>query len=64
MSAGRLPLDVEAQWIDYTAAGAADAADFDRVATAVLAKVDLAEDVFLLGLRAGRPSSRGRPRGV
>jgi putative ABC transport system ATP-binding protein len=49
--AGNLPLDVEAQWIDYTAAGAADAADFDRVATEVLAKVDLAEDVFLLGLR-------------
>ncbi|MCA3263118.1 MAG: ABC transporter ATP-binding protein [Telmatospirillum sp.] len=49
--AGNLPLDVEAQWIDYAAAGAADAADFDRVATEVLAKVDLAEDVFLLGLR-------------
>jgi ABC-type multidrug transport system fused ATPase/permease subunit len=49
--AGNLPLDVEAQWIDYAAAGAADAADFDRVASEVLAKVDLAEDVFLLGLR-------------
>ncbi len=49
--AGNLPLDVEAQWIDYAAAGATDAADFDRVATEVLAKVDLAEDVFLLGLR-------------
>jgi ABC-type multidrug transport system fused ATPase/permease subunit len=49
--AGNLPLDVEAQWIDYAAAGAADAADFDRVASEILAKVDLAEDVFLLGLR-------------
>jgi ABC-type multidrug transport system fused ATPase/permease subunit len=49
--AGNLPLDIEAQWIDYSTAGASDAADFDRVASAILAKVDMAEDVFLLGLR-------------
>ena len=49
--AGNLALDVEAQWIDYTAAGAADAADFDRIASGILATVDMADDVFLLGLR-------------
>ncbi len=49
--AGNLPLDVEAQWVDYAQAGASDAADFDRVAAEVLTRVDLAEDVFQLGLR-------------
>jgi len=49
--AGNLPLDVEAQWVDYAQSGAKDAADFDRVAAEVLTRVDLAEDVFQLGLR-------------
>ncbi len=49
--AGNLALDVEAQWVDYAQAGAKDAADFDRVAAEVLTRVDLAEDVFQLGLR-------------
>ncbi len=58
--AGNLALDVEAQWIDYAQAGAADAADFDRVATEVLTRVDLAEDVFQFGLR-GRIDPKRKP---
>ncbi|MBI3506781.1 MAG: ATP-binding cassette domain-containing protein [Proteobacteria bacterium] len=48
---GNLALDIEAQWVDYAQAGAKDAADFDRVAAELLTRVDLAEDVFQLGLR-------------
>ncbi|MBI1245773.1 MAG: ATP-binding cassette domain-containing protein [Alphaproteobacteria bacterium] len=57
--AGNLPYDVEAQWVDYTQAGAADAADFDRVAAEMLTRVDLAEDIFQMGLR-GRIDPRKR----
>jgi len=49
--AGNLPLDIDAQWVDYAQAGAKDAADFDRVAADFLMRVDLAEDIFQLGLR-------------
>jgi ABC-type multidrug transport system fused ATPase/permease subunit len=58
--AGNLPLDVEAQWVDYAQAGAKDAADFDRVAAEMLTRVDLAEDVFQLGLR-GRIDPARKP---
>jgi ABC-type multidrug transport system fused ATPase/permease subunit len=57
---GNLALDVEAQWVDYAQAGAADAADFDRVAAEVLTRVDLAEDVFQFGLR-GRIDPKRKP---
>jgi putative ABC transport system ATP-binding protein len=49
--AGNLPLDIEALWVDYAQTGAKDPADFDRVAAELLTRVDLAEDVFQLGLR-------------
>lgn len=57
---GNLPLDVTDQWIDYARAGAADAAAFDALAAKLLEKVDLAEDVFVFGLR-GRVDPKQKP---
>lgn len=57
---GNLPLDVTDQWIDYARAGAADAASFDALAAKLLEKVDLAEDVFVFGLR-GRVDPKQKP---
>lgn len=58
--AGNLPLDVEDNWIDYSRAGVANAEQFDGIAARVLERVDLAEDVFLFGLR-GRVDPRAKP---
>jgi putative ABC transport system ATP-binding protein len=58
--AGNLPLDVQDNWVDYARAGAATAEEFDAIASRVLESVDLAEDVFLFGLR-GRVDPRAKP---
>lgn len=58
--AGNLDLDVNDEWIDYARAGAADAAAFDAIAARLLEKVDLAEDVFVFGLR-GRIDPKSKP---
>jgi ABC-type multidrug transport system fused ATPase/permease subunit len=57
---GNLDLDVTDEWIDYGRAGVADAAAFDVAAAALLEKVDLAEDVFVFGLR-GRVDPKLKP---
>ena len=43
--------DVDADWIDYAAAGVADAAELEKRAIEVLALVDMEDDVYRLGLR-------------
>ncbi|MCM0019458.1 MAG: ABC transporter ATP-binding protein/permease [Tagaea sp.] len=58
--AGNLALDVTDEWIDYARAGAADAAAFDARIAHLLDKVDLAEDVFVFGLR-GRIDPKEKP---
>jgi putative ABC transport system ATP-binding protein len=57
---GNVDLDVTDEWVDYARAGAADAAAFDALAARILEKVDLAEDVFVFGLR-GRVDPARKP---
>ena len=49
--AGNIDLDHEADWVDHAAAGAATPAELDARLLYLLAKVDLTEDVYALGLR-------------
>jgi ABC-type multidrug transport system fused ATPase/permease subunit len=49
--AGNSDLDIEAEWTDYQNAGAATPEEFQRRTHAVLAAVDLDDDVYQLGLR-------------
>jgi putative ABC transport system ATP-binding protein len=48
--AGNSPLDSEADWIDYSAAGAEDSEQLQERITAVLRAVDIEEDVYRFGL--------------
>jgi len=48
---GNIDLDIEADWIDYEAAGVKDQAGLRDRIVEVLRKVDLDQDVYLLGLR-------------
>jgi ABC-type multidrug transport system fused ATPase/permease subunit len=48
---GNLPLDVEADWIDYAAAGVKDDAELRARTVEIIRLVDLDQDVYGLGLR-------------
>ena len=48
---GNIELNLDADWIDYEAAGVADRAALRDRAVEVLRKVNLDQDVYLLGLR-------------
>jgi len=48
---GNIDLDIEADWIDYEAAGVKDQAGLRDRLVEVLRKVDLDQDVYLFGLR-------------
>ena len=52
MRAGNTVLDINAEWIDYGAADAADAAELEQRIHDVLATVELEETMFELGLRS------------
>lgn len=58
--AGNTDLDSEADWVDHVAAGVDDPRQFDVRLLEVLARVDLAEDIYNLGLR-GRIDPERRP---
>ena len=49
--AGNLDLDHEADWVDLQAAGADTPAELDARLLQLLARVDLADDIYALGLR-------------
>src|SRR5262249_13862705 len=49
---GNIDFDIEAEWIDYEAAGVADRAALIERVVAILALVELDQDVYLLGLRS------------
>jgi putative ABC transport system ATP-binding protein len=49
--AGNTPLDNEANWVDHVAAGVDDPKQFDTRLLELLAKIDLAEDIYNFGLR-------------
>ena len=51
LKSGNNPYDIDADWIDYEAADAADAKGLTERAMKVLATVGLEEDVFQFGLR-------------
>jgi ABC-type multidrug transport system ATPase subunit len=50
-AAGNMALDFNADWIDYAAAGAANADELHQRAVAVLHAVDLSDDIYRFGLR-------------
>ncbi|MFO0988723.1 MAG: ATP-binding cassette domain-containing protein, partial [Alphaproteobacteria bacterium] len=50
-SAGNIPDDPGADWIDYQAAGVADLAALERRALEILTIVDMDDDMYQLGLR-------------
>ena len=50
-TAGNIPDDPKADWIDYAAAGAPDHAALERRALEVLTLVDMDDDMYQLGLR-------------
>lgn len=49
--AGNLPLDVEADWVDWSRAGIEDRRQFAARAMELLEAVDMADDVYQFGLR-------------
>src|SRR6266851_386092 len=57
---GNTDLDPGADWVDYEAAGAKDAAELIARTVEILRRVDLDEDVYSLGLR-GRLDLKQRP---
>jgi ABC-type multidrug transport system fused ATPase/permease subunit len=48
---GNIDYDIEADWIDYAAAGVKDHAELTERVVEVLRRVDLDQDIYLLGLR-------------
>jgi len=50
-ASGNIELDIEADWIDYEAAGVADEDELTRRCVELLRRVDLDEDVYGFGLR-------------
>jgi putative ABC transport system ATP-binding protein len=49
---GNSTLDIEADWVDYQAAGCTDAEDCEKRIVELLRAVDLEESIFELGLRS------------
>ena len=58
--AGNLALDIEADWIDYEAAGVQDEAGLRARTVEVIRLVDLDQDVYALGLRGRIDPKRER----
>jgi putative ABC transport system ATP-binding protein len=58
--AGNIDFDLNADWIDYDEAGVADSDGLAERITAILGEVDLAADVYDLGLR-GRVDPEANP---
>jgi len=58
--AGNLALDVEDDWIDWSAAGLQDGQSPTRLLVEILSTVDLTEDVYQVGLR-GTIDPKARP---
>ncbi|MBL8838727.1 MAG: ATP-binding cassette domain-containing protein [Alphaproteobacteria bacterium] len=58
--AGNLPLDVEADWVDWSRAGIDDRRQFAARAMELLDAVDMADDVYQFGLR-GRVDPATQP---
>jgi ABC-type multidrug transport system fused ATPase/permease subunit len=52
-------LDIEADWVDYAAAGAANAEELEDRILELLRAVDLEETIFELGLRSTPDAARG-----
>lgn len=48
---GNIDFDLQADWIDYAAAGAADAEGLSQRIAEILARLDFEEDVYSFGLR-------------
>jgi putative ABC transport system ATP-binding protein len=59
--AGNIDFDLHADWLDYAAAGAADAEELSRRVSEVLNRLDFAEDVYNFGLR-GRLDPAQQPQ--
>jgi ABC-type multidrug transport system fused ATPase/permease subunit len=57
---GNIDYDIDADWIDYEAAGVADAAGLTERVVEVLRLVDLDQDVYMFGLR-GSIDAAARP---
>ncbi len=57
---GNIELDIDADWVDYDAAGVADEAGLMARAIALLRRVDLEDDVYHFGLR-GRLNPQEQP---
>ncbi len=56
---GNIDYDIDADWIDYEAAGVKDAADLTERVVEVLRLVDLDQDVYMFGLRGSiNPDAR------
>ncbi len=55
---GNTTLDINADWIDYAAAGVAGAQDLDARILEVLKAVELEEPIFELGLRSAMEAAR------
>ncbi len=49
-ASGNLDMDINADWIDYEAAGVADEDELENRALEVLRAVDMAEDIYRMGL--------------
>jgi putative ABC transport system ATP-binding protein len=56
---GNCPLDINADWIDYAAAGVADAEAMEARIQDLLKRVELEETIFELGLRSAPDERRG-----
>jgi len=57
--AGNIDYDIDADWIDYAAAGVKDRAELTERVVEVLRLVDLDQDVYMMGLRGSfDPASR------
>ncbi|MGE5271197.1 MAG: ABC transporter transmembrane domain-containing protein [Thiohalocapsa sp.] len=50
-NSGNIDLDLHADWLDYEAAGVADAAGLSARVAELLARLDFEEDVYVFGLR-------------
>jgi putative ABC transport system ATP-binding protein len=59
---GNSTLDIEADWIDYQAAGCTGPEDCDKRIVELLGAVDLEETIFELGLRSRAQSHAGSER--
>jgi putative ABC transport system ATP-binding protein len=60
---GNSTLDIDADWVDYAAAGCANAEECDRRIVELLGVVDLEETIFELGLRSRVKTGAGAEPG-